>query len=283
MQIPILMPIYGLLLVIVSLSGGALPQLARMSHTWMQMLLSGVAGVMLGIGMLQMIPHAAVELNNDVFRVLELTLVGFLLMFFLQRISHFHHHELAEPFSGNDLPGHAGHHHDCDHDVAKGTQHSHPTRNRSISWLAAAAGLGVHGLFDGAALAASIQAQQDQLFPPAGLGTLLAILLHKPFDAMSIHLLLVRGNASLACRQAVNLAYACVTPLGVVLFEMFRWSHGSQFTGMALALAGGSFLCIAASDLLPELQFHRHDRWKLSGALLLGIGLAWLVGRMHGN
>jgi zinc and cadmium transporter len=34
-------------------------------------------------------------------------------------------------------------------------------------------------------------------------------------------------------------------------------------------------VCIATSDLLPELQFHRHDRAALSIALVAGIALAW--------
>jgi zinc and cadmium transporter len=36
-------------------------------------------------------------------------------------------------------------------------------------------------------------------------------------------------------------------------------------------------LCIASSDLLPELQFHSHDRFKLSVALLAGLSIAVLI------
>ena len=32
------------------------------------------------------------------------------------------------------------------------------------------------------------------------------------------------------------------------------------------------------SDLLPELQFHTHDRGKLSVALLVGLAIAWGIG-----
>jgi zinc and cadmium transporter len=45
--------------------------------------------------------------------------------------------------------------------------------------------------------------------------------------------------------------------------------------GQTLGFAAGAFLCIATSDLLPELQFHRHDRVKLSAALAAGLALAW--------
>jgi zinc and cadmium transporter len=44
-------------------------------------------------------------------------------------------------------------------------------------------------------------------------------------------------------------------------------------TAVALAFSAGTFLCIALSDLLPELQFHSHDRLKLSVALLAGVVL----------
>jgi zinc and cadmium transporter len=54
-----------------------------------------------------------------------------------------------------------------------------------------------------------------------------------------------------------------------------------QFLGSALAFTAGTFLCIAASDLLPELQFHAHDRVKLSIALLAGIALAALLGQFE--
>jgi zinc and cadmium transporter len=50
---------------------------------------------------------------------------------------------------------------------------------------------------------------------------------------------------------------------------------------LARAFSAGTFLCIAGSDLLPELQFHRHDRFALSLMLALGVGVAWGVGRLE--
>jgi zinc and cadmium transporter len=54
----------------------------------------------------------------------------------------------------------------------------------------------------------------------------------------------------------------------------------SQLTGAALAFSAGTFLFIALSDLLPEVQFHRHDRVPLTLALVLGVafmgGIAYL-------
>ncbi|MEM1304606.1 MAG: hypothetical protein AAGG46_06900, partial [Planctomycetota bacterium] len=51
--------------------------------------------------------------------------------------------------------------------------------------------------------------------------------------------------------------------------------------GPALAFSAGVFLCISMSDLLPELQFHQHDRLKLSVALVLGLTLAYAACRME--
>ncbi len=55
----------------------------------------------------------------------------------------------------------------------------------------------------------------------------------------------------------------------------------SLLISRALAFSAGTFLCIALSDLLPELQFHQHDRIKLSAALLLGLALAWGAGKLE--
>ena len=58
----------------------------------------------------------------------------------------------------------------------------------------------------------------------------------------------------------------------------------SQFSGMqrellgtALSFAAGVFICIALSDLLPEMEFHAHNKVQLTVALGLGIALSWAL------
>ena len=58
--------------------------------------------------------------------------------------------------------------------------------------------------------------------------------------------------------------------------------NNTVFLGCALAFCAGTFLCIASSDLLPELQFHSHDRFKLSVALLAGLGVAIVIKYFEG-
>ena len=57
----------------------------------------------------------------------------------------------------------------------------------------------------------------------------------------------------------------------------------SLLIGCALAFSAGLFLCIALSDLLPEVAFHSHDRGKLSAALLLGVAVAIGVELLHSH
>ena len=56
--------IYCVLVIVASLIGGWLPLMIRLTHARMQVLISLVAGVMLGVGIFHMLPHAAVELDS---------------------------------------------------------------------------------------------------------------------------------------------------------------------------------------------------------------------------
>jgi zinc and cadmium transporter len=112
----------------------------------------------------------------------------------------------------------------------------------------------------------------------AGLATFLAILLHKPLDAGIIATLMIESRASPRLRTIVNAAYAAVVPLGAAAFlASLPFAGGRQdvVLGIAMAVAAGAFICIAAADLLPEVQFHSHDRVLLTTALALGLALAW--------
>jgi zinc and cadmium transporter len=117
--------------------------------------------------------------------------------------------------------------------------------------------------------------QEHQALGSAGLGVLLATLVHKPADALTISTLMVRGGSARWMMHLVNLGFGLMIPAGVVVFVLGSTGIGptaaSSLTAGALAFSAGTFLCIALSDLLPELQFHSHDRLKLSAALLSGV------------
>ena len=144
-------------------------------------------------------------------------------------------------------------------------------------------GLALHSMLDGLALAASVLAETSSdghAEPWAGLVVFLVIALHKPFDSLTLGTLMAVDGRSPRARHLVNFLYALAVPVGALIFGMGAqaWIASEQrIVGSALAFAAGTFICIATSDLLPELQFHSHDRWKLSIALLLGIAVAGVM------
>lgn len=266
----LLLVVYALICIAASLAGGWVPLIVRLTHRRMQMAISFVSGIVLGIGLMHLLPHSFFALGSIDQTVLWV-LAGYLFMFFLERFFHFHHHDAPE--DGIDASATAGHH-------AAGEPHAHDgLHGAPSSWIGVAIGLTLHALVDGLALGAAVRAEQmgNHVVALAGLGTCLAVALHKPFDALTIGTLMAAAGKSPATRQAVNGLYSLVTPLGLVLFYTLSAGSGSPQAGLGqmLGFSAGAFLCIASCDLLPELQFHRHDRVKLSAALLAGLALAW--------
>jgi zinc and cadmium transporter len=100
---------------------------------------------------------------------------------------------------------------------------------------------------------------------------------------------MAHGGWSLAWRHTVNTLFALAIPVGVLLFYFGLMQDAADpqsatqqlWVAYALAFSAGTFLCISLSDLLPELQFHQHDRVKLSVALLLGLAVAYAAGRFE--
>jgi zinc and cadmium transporter len=276
--------LYCLVIALASLAGGWLPRWLNLTHSRMQVAISFVAGVVLGIGVLHLLPHGYYEwLDVDADRAIDRSvwwlLVGFLSTFFLQRLFHFHTHEAP----GELVEGH-GHTGECEH-VHVGHAHTSHDQPRSldghvVTWGGVFFGLTIHSLVDGITLAAVIKTEWAHAEGAmlAGFGYFLAVVLHKPFDSLSITSLMIASGWSSGWRNAINIVYALVIPVGVALFFLGLEQAGAAadaLLGGTLCFAAGACLCISSSDLLPELQFHSHDRLKLSAALVLGLALAW--------
>ncbi len=271
---------YCLLILGASIAGGMFPVWFRLTHRRMECAVSFVAGVMLGVGLLHLLPHAYQQVLDNAphtsttadtaLRVMLWVLAGLLTMFFIERFFCFHHHDVED----GEV---TCHHHDQVDDHGEDHGHGH-----DLTWSGAALGLTLHSIIAGVALAASV-GHGPQGLPLAGLGTFLVILLHKPFDSMTIATLMARGGWSLGWRHLVNGLFALAIPLGAAIFYLgiVGEADGGVTLGYALAFAAGTFLCISLSDLLPELQFHDHDRGKLSLALLLGLLLAYGICRLE--
>jgi zinc and cadmium transporter len=283
-------------IVLASALGGMLPLATVLNHTRLQVYLSFSAGTMLGAAFFHMLPEAV---RTGSAATIPWAAVGLLLLFFLERFFSFHHHEshnhdpdCHERASSTDggVHGSPGESQasgslvqstalaaSIDHDVA--SSHEVESNGGAFRWGSAAFGLAVHSLVGGVALASAVAAdyQVRAGLGAAGLGVFVATLVHKPADALTITSLMLRAGSPRRDAHLVNLGFALMIPMGVVLFTVGMAgpyaSAAASWTAGALAFSAGTFLCIALSDLLPELQFHSHDRLKLSTALLTGIAL----------
>ena len=281
--------LYCSVILVVSVAGGLVPSILTLTHRRMQMALSLVSGVMLGVGLLHMLGHAAEAVTHaapgvtppSMHAVMLAAVLGFLAMFLLERFFCFHHHETP------DAQGHTcGHDHATSVEAAPCAEDAPPSTHR-LHWVGAIVGLTVHTLLAGMALGAAVTAGiagiSEAGVPEAaaaglpGFTVFLGIVLHKPFDSFTIVALMRDGGHAGRGVHLVNLAFALVIPVGVLLFLAGRGlaAEGSSFTTLALAFSAGTFICVAASDVLPELQFHRHDRVAMTAMLVLGLAVAW--------
>lgn len=275
--------IYCVLILLASLVGGWIPLWIRLTHARMELAVSFVGGAMLGVGVFHMIPHAFHE-GGSIDSVVLWLMVGLITMFLVERFFCYHHH----PAPGDQPEGEPPI--TCQHGPAHGREHGDGTGGtgrdsdgHTLTWGGALIGLTLHTLLAGIALAAATQAEWHggRVAGLAGIGTFLVIFLHKPLDSMTIGTLLAAGGWKPRFRHIINVLFALVIPAGVALFFLGLSSAVVSTTGFvsaALAFSAGTFLCISLSDLLPELHFHRHDRVKLTLALLLGLGIAYAIG-----
>ncbi len=275
------LPIYCAIIAVASAMGGFISTLIKLTHRKIQLTISFVSGVMLGVALLHLLPHSIQKLGSSDM-ALAVCLVGLLFMFFLIRMFHFHQHDLAVDTQHDHKQkelcddAHDHHHVHCD-------QHSGDV---DLSWAGLCLGLAIHTIIDGIALAAAVTG--SSVASLAGVGVFLAIVLHKPLDALSITSLMAAKGWNLNQQLVVNLVFATMCPLGAILFAfgVGSMAEGSEMVlGVALAFSAGVFLCISLGDLLPEVHFHSHDRLLLSMMLLLGVllalGIEFLPGHHH--
>jgi zinc and cadmium transporter len=273
---------FCLAILTVSILGGLLPLATVLNHTRLQVYLSFSAGTMLGAAFFHMMPEA---IRVGSIATIHWAAFGLLALFFLERFFSFHHHEphAHGPVAHRNAEGVEDGNHESGPDctAAGSSANSSPgtaSAVRALPWGSAAFGLVIHSLVGGVALASAVAADFKirSSLGSAGLGVFIATLVHKPADALTITSLMLRGRSSRRAALLVNFGFGLMIPAGVAFFALGMGGFGSNsssWTASALAFSAGTFLCIALSDLLPELQFHSQDRLKLSVALLTGFAL----------
>jgi zinc and cadmium transporter len=216
------------------------------------LLVSLAAGVLLGGAVLHLLPEA-VEALGPGLRLPLLFLAGFLSFFVLERYLWFHHHGPA-----GERPGH-GLEVDC--------PHPHPVVVMNL------VGDAVHNLIDGMAIGAAYL-----IDPGAGVATTLAIALHEIPQEIGDFAVLVHGGLGVRRALFLNLASALVAVVGTVV-ALVLGQLVDGFAAMLLPVTAGSFLYIAAADLIPEI--HRHDDRSRAAAqavyLFAGVAVTLLL------
>jgi len=270
-----LLLLYGLAVFLAGLVGGWLPRRLHMTHTRTQLTMSFVAGLMLGVAFFHLIPHSALAPSADVDFTMGWVVVGLVFMLLLLRLFHFHQHDFAAADGSCEHTGADQHPHEHAH------EHAHAQAPRGpFTWLGLVFGLSVHTVIDGIALGAVMRATPETGAGLLGIGVFLAILLHKPLDALSIETVMAAAGQPVRHRHYINVAFAALCPITAWLF----WLAVDPGLGLgtllpaALAFSAGAFICIALGDLLPEVQFHSHDRLKLTLLFAIGIAIAWGIG-----
>ena len=133
-------------------------------------------------------------------------------------------------------------------------------------------GDGIHNFIDGFLIAAGFL-----ISVPLGLATTLAVISHEIPQEIGDFGILVYGGFSKAKALFYNLLSALMAVFGALL--MYSLSSYLPSLTYFLMFAAGSFIYIATTDLIPELQKER-DAWKSLVQFVLlfsGILLMWLL------
>lgn len=257
---------YSIALFAASWLGGWLPRRYQLSHVQTQLVMSLVAGLMLGVAGFHLIPHSF-EIGQSIDQTMYFVVGGLVFMLLLLRLFHFHQHDIALE---DESCSHAN-----EHNHAHAHDHAHTPQD--VGWLGLFMGLSIHTVLDGVALGAILRVEHDVLLLP-GLGVFAAIMLHKPLDSLSIETMMRLDGWSERQRSVVNAVFALLCPLAAVLFYLGFNGPIASVLPAALAFSAGAFICIALADLLPEVQFHSHDRFKLTGSFIVGLSIALALG-----
>ena len=258
-----LLGVYSVGIVAASVIGIWVQSVIRLTHTRVQMAMSFVAGLVIGVAMYHLLPHGFERISGE--HAIEVAvwwmLVGMVLMVLLLRVFPLHQHDEEE----------------CEPNARAGGVDS-----PSLNWLGIAFGMGLHGLTEGTALGAAVLSREGGVagVDLVSFGMFLAIVLHKPLDAF--FLLGMMRVAGLGKRYAyvLSVATALICPLGAFVAFLgigLLAAPADETIGRALAFGAGALVCISLSDLLPEIHFHRHDRLKLTVSFIVGLALAYAL------
>src|SRR5262245_42504457 len=131
--------------------------------------------------------------------------------------------------------------------------------------LPAFLGISLRSLLDGVALGAGL------ILPQLGPVVLLAVIIHKMPDSMSVSSILLAAGWNRRKISWLNVLFSLTTPVGAFIAYLFFRSLSPENVAAAIGVSAGTFLAIATADILP--QVHRIEQRNPMTLLFLSIGL----------
>lgn len=213
--------------------------------TQIKWIISLAAGALLSVTFLDLLPEAIEE--SDPHPIMLAVLITFLAFFLLERILHWHN----------------CHNHGEEKQKARGKQRVAFTNLFGDAF---------HNLIDGFLIASAFLIDFH-----LGFITTIAVILHEiPQEIADFGVLLYAGYSR---KRALflNFMFALSVILGGIVFFFFGKTFESSVPFMA-AIAAGTFIYLAAADLIPELHHEKNSRqviiqtiWLLAGVLVMYI------------
>ncbi len=202
------------------------------------------AGAMLGNSIFHLLPESfehAEEHGGDIMHMLMIFAGGFVISFLFEQFFNWHH---------------------C-HSNEHSEKHQHKSYSHLVLYTDA-----VHNFIDGLIIAGAFIAN-----PALGISTALAIALHEVPQELGDYAVLVHGGWDRKKALLVNYLVAMtVFAGGVAGFYLANQVEGA--VSMLLPFAAGSFIYIAAADLLPELKHEESRKKAIIHFIAFVIGIA---------
>lgn len=130
-------------------------------------------------------------------------------------------------------------------------------------------GIGFHSLIDGMVIAAAFSANFS-----LGFLTALAVIVHEIPEGVFTYTFLTHGKVAEGKKMFYSWIVTLATPIGTLFTVFILRGVPESMVGILLALAAGTFLYVAASDLTPET----HRRSSIWNVVLVILGILVVLG-----
>lgn len=202
-------------------------------------IISLAAGALLAVSFLDLLPEAIEAVDSH--PILITTLLSFVGFFIFERILHWHHCHCKD--------------------------HQHTRYNTAVTNLF---GDAFHNLIDGFLIASTFLIDRE-----LGIITTVAVILHEIPQEISDYGVLLYAGYSRRKALFLNFLFATTVIIGGIIFYYFGQTVEQAVPYMA-AIAAGTFIYLAAADLIPALHHEKSRKqvalqtlWLVVGVLLI--------------